>query len=93
MAEQTTETAQPCRTYNCATERHVRARKDYACSWCGEAIPKGSEYVIATEFPGGEAGYADSAGHPVRFRIHGAPPCHYCVFPPGQPSDQPEVTP
>ena len=67
-----------CRRYHCATEVHVRARKNYRCEWCGEQIRKGSDHVIATEFPGGEAGYADSAGHPVRWRICPAPPCHYC---------------
>lgn len=71
-----------CRSYHRATERHVRARKDYRCEWCGEPIPKGSDHVIATEFPGGEAGYADSAGRPVRWRICAAPPCHYCSTPP-----------
>ena len=72
-----------CRSHNCATERHVTARKDYRCDWCGGPIKRGSEHVIATEYPGGEAGYADSAGRPVRWRICAAPPCHYCVIPPG----------
>lgn len=29
-------------------------------------IMPGELYIEHTEFPGGEAGYADSAGHPVR---------------------------
>ena len=67
-----------CGHFPNATQRHQRARKVYVCDWCQEAIVKGSVYVLATEFPGGEAGYADSAGHPVSWRIHDAPPCHYC---------------
>jgi len=41
-------------------------------------IHAGTAYVVATEYPGGAAGYADAAGHPVRFSIHAAAPCHYC---------------
>lgn len=29
-------------------------------------IQRGELYVEHTEFPGGESGYADAAGHPVR---------------------------
>lgn len=32
-------------------------------------IRKGELYLLCTEFPGGESGFADSAGHPVRLRI------------------------
>jgi hypothetical protein len=67
----------PCRRGYRSEERHRKAARDHRCQWCGKAIPKGSEYVVATEFPGGESGYADTAGHPVRMRIHSDPPCHY----------------
>lgn len=67
----------PCRRGHASTERHVTARRQYRCDSCGQPIPPGSEYVVATEFPGGEAEYADYAGHPVRFRIHSTQPCHY----------------
>lgn len=32
-------------------------------------IRKGDLYLLCTEFPGGESGYADAAGHPVRLRL------------------------
>ena len=41
-----------------------RARKPH---WgCCRVIKPGELYVEHTEFPGGESGYADTAGHPVR---------------------------
>lgn len=66
-----------CGKYHCSEERHVTTRKEYVCDWCNKPIPKGSDCVVATEFPGGDAGYADSVGHPIRMRLHGEPPCHY----------------
>lgn len=75
--ERSPESDAPCRKGDRSQARHVRARKDHRCEWCGKPIPKGSDHVVATEFPGGDAGYADAAGHPVRMRIHGEPPCHY----------------
>ena len=68
----------PLRKGHCSTERLVRARKPNRCAWCGGPIPAGSQYVVVTEFPGGEAGYADHAGHPVRMAVHAAEPC-YCM--------------
>lgn len=66
-----------CRKGDRSEERHVKARKEYRCEWCGKPILAGSDHIVATEFPGGDAGYASAAGHPVRMRIHGEPPCHY----------------
>lgn len=66
-----------CRWGDRSEERHVKARKEYRCEWCGKPILAGSDHVVATEFPGGDAGYATAAGHPVRMRIHGEAPCHY----------------
>lgn len=44
-------------------EKARRARKTrYGC----HVIAAGDLYIEHTEFPGGEAGYADAAGHPVR---------------------------
>lgn len=48
---------------SCYTQRARRARTiRYGC----HVITPGELYVEHTEFPGGEAGYADAAGHPVR---------------------------
>lgn len=65
------------RTYSCAQEESVKARKSHRCSWCGGPIAVGEQHVVATEFPGGEAGYADGAGHPVRLRVHHYRPCYH----------------
>lgn len=47
-----------------------RARKPHRCEWCRKsAIAAGDVYVTWIEFPGGDAGYADSAGHPVRLNV------------------------
>lgn len=62
---------------HCVEERRVTARMDHRCEWCGGAIPAGASHIVCKEFPGGEAGYADAAGHPVRMRIHDAAPCWY----------------
>lgn len=69
--------AELLRKSHCYTERRVTARKVHWCDWCGLPIKVGTAYVLATEFPGGEAGYADYAGRPVRFTVHAAPPCSY----------------
>lgn len=69
--------SEPCRKGDRSEERHVKARKAYRCEWCGKPIPVGSVYVVATEFPGGDAGYASAAGHPVHMAIHAEPPWHY----------------
>lgn len=45
----------------------VRRRVARTPKRCGEhPIKRGDVYLEWTEFPGGEAGYADHAGHPVR---------------------------
>lgn len=45
------------------TSRVRRARKMHLS--CCKPIQPGDLYVEHTEFPGGESGYADAAGHPV----------------------------
>ena len=50
---------------SCYTAVVRRARKIHKCYGC-RAIQPGEYYIVHTEFPGGDAGYADSAGHPVR---------------------------
>ena len=47
------------------TVRLRRARKHHKCP-CERAIQPGEQYLEHKEFPGGKAGYADEAGHPVR---------------------------
>ena len=43
------------------------ARKSHACITCDQrVIRRGDSYLELVEFPGGDSGYADSAGHPVR---------------------------
>lgn len=60
------------------TVRIVTARKDHRCDEyprCPHGgIRRGQQYQIHTEFPGGEAGYADSAGHPVSMKF-----CPLCL--------------
>ncbi|MFV8173774.1 hypothetical protein [Mycolicibacterium peregrinum] len=46
------------------TMRVRRARK--ARRGCCGPIQPGEFYIEHTEFPGGESGYANAAGHPVR---------------------------
>lgn len=60
-----------------STSALVTARKVHECAWCYGSINVGESHIIATEFPGGEAGYADHAGHPVRMRVHAKPPCYH----------------
>jgi hypothetical protein len=57
------------------TRRRV-ARKSHSCPSCDEwrIIKRGDVYLEHTEFPGGDAGYADAAGHPVRM-----PECADCA--------------
>ena len=62
---------------HCTTEALVTARKVHVCAWCDGRIDVGELHIIATEFPGGEAGYADYAGRPVRMRVHAKPPCYH----------------
>jgi hypothetical protein len=49
------------------TSRVRRARKAHSCGhYPGGQIRPGDLYIEHTEFPGGDVGYADAAGHPVR---------------------------
>lgn len=45
--------------------RRARATRP-ACGGRCPSIKPGDLYIEWTEFPGGDAGYADAAGHPVR---------------------------
>lgn len=61
------------------TVRRRVARKVRRCPSCYMAgdralIKPGDVYLEHKEFPGGDAGYADSAGHPVRM-----PECAECA--------------
>lgn len=40
----------------------------YRCPRKPTRIKPGEHYLLCTEFPGGELGYADHAGHPIRFK-------------------------
>lgn len=42
-----------------------RARKPHRCAMCRRQIEPGEVYVKWVDLPGSDAGYADSAGHPV----------------------------
>lgn len=48
------------------TTRARRARKRTWCGSCSGAIQPGAVYLEGKEFPGGELGFADYAGRPVR---------------------------
>lgn len=49
------------------TSRVRRARKTHpGCGGYCKPIQPGELYIEHTEFPGGDSGYADGAGHPVR---------------------------
>lgn len=43
-----------------------KARMPHRCGFTSHPIKPGEVYLQHTEFPGGDAGYADAAGHPVR---------------------------
>lgn len=58
----------PRTTYELRRSRTDRPCDDYPQS-SAIVIRKGDLYVLCTEFPGGESGFADSAGHPVRLRL------------------------
>jgi len=56
-----------------------------ACGGYCPPIHAGDVYLEVTELPGGESGYADDAGHPVRMVV-----CVGCACKSG---DWPEITP
>lgn len=43
-----------------------RARRHRLCDSHDCAIGRGDYYLVHVEFPGGESGFADAAGQPVR---------------------------
>lgn len=51
-----------------------KARAARRCGWTSHPIKPGDVYLMHTEFPGGDAGYADAAGHPVNM-----PECADCA--------------
>lgn len=67
------------KTGHCTATVVRTARRAYYCGGCakGTAIQPGDRHLEHTEYPGGESGYADSAGHPVRMR-ECAPCAHKC---------------
>lgn len=53
-------------------EKAVTARQRHMCEnypTVTHRIERGDKYLVATEYPGGESGFADAAGHPVRIKI------------------------
>lgn len=53
-------------------ERIVTARRPHRCNnypRCVDGIKQGERYLLATEYPGNDAGYAATAGHPVRWKL------------------------
>lgn len=63
------------KAFSTKTVRRV-ARTNRRCRWgdCHRSIRVGEPYLHFVEFPGGESGYADYAGHPVSMDI-----CHMCA--------------
>lgn len=63
----------------CVVYEVRKARKNYPCDSYPQSsamnIKRGDFYLLATEMPGGESGYADSAGKPVRMRV-----CAECSY-------------
>lgn len=58
----------PRTRYEIVTARRDRRCDDYPTSqWL--SIRAGDRYLRITEFPGGESGWADNAGKPVRLHI------------------------
>lgn len=59
-----------------ATTSHLRrARRLRWCESCDSGdIQPGDLYLEHKEFPGGDSGFADAAGHPVR-----SPECRACA--------------
>lgn len=56
-------------TGGCFRQEIRTAIKPHRCDLLGCAINPGDRYLIETEYPGGDAGYADAAGHPVRMKV------------------------
>lgn len=61
----------PDRSTSTYRETVRTAAKVHVCADCHQPINVGDRYVIATEYPGGESGYADAAGHPVSLKVCG----------------------
>lgn len=57
-------------------EQILTARKSRTCdsAGCVERIEPGDQYLLAKEYPGGESGYADAAGKPIRLHL-----CRKCA--------------
>lgn len=53
-------------------ERIVTARRSHHCDnypRCVDGIKQGDRYLLATEYPGSDVGWANAAGHPVRWKL------------------------
>jgi len=55
--------------YNTTGRRRVARKPRAACGGYCTPITPGEVYLEVVEFPGGESGYATSAGRPVRMAV------------------------
>lgn len=55
--------------YNTHARRRVARKAHLGCGGYCPTIQPGEVYLEVVEFPGGESGYATSAGHPVRMAV------------------------
>lgn len=55
--------------YNIHARRRVARKQHPGCGGYCPTIQPGEVYLEVTEFPGGESGYADAAGRPVRMAV------------------------
>ena len=68
-------------------ERIQSAKKKHLCSWCGQAIESGSEYVKYRFFDGGDCGTVKE--HPECYQAMHEMPAHYMPDDGFTPGDHP----